>query len=67
MLSFHVYTIQGNRHDVNLNIWLFFHMLTEQISTTKEDYLVDTIALHDHMGILRPVFADPHICKVICL
>ncbi|KAK6242535.1 hypothetical protein SCA6_007924 [Theobroma cacao] len=35
-----------------------------QISTEKEDYLVDTIALHDAMGILRPVFADPNICKV---
>ncbi|XVE91748.1 hypothetical protein REPUB_Repub01dG0038000 [Reevesia pubescens] len=35
-----------------------------QISTEKEDYLVDTIALHDAMGILRPIFADPNICKV---
>jgi hypothetical protein len=37
-----------------------------QISTAKEDFLIDTIALHDEMGILRPVFADPSICKV-CL
>ncbi|XP_022727091.1 protein RRP6-like 3 isoform X2 [Durio zibethinus] len=35
-----------------------------QISTEKEDYLVDAIALHDAIGILRPVFADPNICKV---
>jgi cobalt/nickel-transporting P-type ATPase D len=35
-----------------------------QISTSKEDFLIDTIALHDVMGILRPVFADPSICKV---
>ncbi|XP_073005732.1 protein RRP6-like 3 isoform X2 [Typha latifolia] len=35
-----------------------------QISTQKEDFLIDTIALHDVMGILRPVFADPSICKV---
>lgn len=35
-----------------------------QISTEKDDYLVDVIALHDSMGILRPVFADPNICKV---
>lgn len=35
-----------------------------QISTKNEDYLVDTIALHDSIGILRPVFADPSICKV---
>ncbi|KAJ7981294.1 protein RRP6-like 3 isoform X1 [Quillaja saponaria] len=35
-----------------------------QISTQKEDYLLDTIALHDVMGILRPVFANPSICKV---
>ncbi|KAL6535911.1 Protein RRP6-like 3 [Orobanche hederae] len=35
-----------------------------QISTTREDYLVDTIILHDVMGLLRPVFANPGICKV---
>ncbi|XP_027170056.1 protein RRP6-like 3 [Coffea eugenioides] len=35
-----------------------------QISTKSKDYLVDTIALHDVMGILQPVFADPLICKV---
>ncbi|KAK3125141.1 hypothetical protein QOZ80_7BG0600790 [Eleusine coracana subsp. coracana] len=35
-----------------------------QISTQKEDYLIDTVALHDTMGILRPVFADPSIYKV---
>ncbi|XP_057506784.1 protein RRP6-like 3 isoform X2 [Actinidia eriantha] len=35
-----------------------------QISTKREDYLVDTIALHDVMGIFRPVFANPEICKV---
>ncbi|KAI3457347.1 hypothetical protein Pfo_014010 [Paulownia fortunei] len=35
-----------------------------QISTISEDYLVDTIILHDVMGLLRPVFANPGICKV---
>ncbi|KAI4334090.1 hypothetical protein L6164_018823 [Bauhinia variegata] len=35
-----------------------------QISTQQEDYLIDTIALHDVMSILRPVFANPSICKV---
>ncbi|XP_051125461.1 protein RRP6-like 3 isoform X2 [Andrographis paniculata] len=35
-----------------------------QISTVKEDYLVDTIMLHDKMLLLRPVFADPEKCKV---
>ncbi|CAL5083207.1 unnamed protein product [Urochloa decumbens] len=35
-----------------------------QISTQKEDYLIDTIALHDVMAILRPVFANPSICKI---
>ncbi|EXC01253.1 Exosome component 10 [Morus notabilis] len=35
-----------------------------QVSTQKEDYLVDTIALHDYMRYLCPVFADPSICKV---
>ncbi|KAF0908796.1 hypothetical protein E2562_028598 [Oryza meyeriana var. granulata] len=35
-----------------------------QISTQKADYLIDTIALHDMMGILRPVFANPSICKI---
>ncbi|KAM1010192.1 hypothetical protein ACFX2C_045699 [Malus domestica] len=35
-----------------------------QISTEKEDYLVDTIALHDCISLLRPVFTDASICKV---
>ncbi|THG18493.1 hypothetical protein TEA_029832 [Camellia sinensis var. sinensis] len=35
-----------------------------KISTRREDFLVDTIALHDVMGILGPVFANPAICKV---
>ncbi|KAL9145069.1 hypothetical protein ABFS82_13G015000 [Erythranthe guttata] len=35
-----------------------------QISTLTADYLVDTIILHDAMGLLRPVFANPGICKV---
>ncbi|XP_042399699.1 protein RRP6-like 3 isoform X2 [Zingiber officinale] len=35
-----------------------------QISTWKEDYLIDTIALHDMMATLRPVFANPAIIKV---
>lgn len=39
-------------------------MKFDQVSTQKEDYLVDTIALHDYMGYLCPVFADPSICKV---
>lgn len=38
--------------------------LFEQISTEKEDYLVDTIALHDEISILQPVFADRGVCKV---
>lgn len=35
-----------------------------QISTFSNDYLVDTIALHDDMELLRPAFANPQICKV---
>ncbi|KAJ4851231.1 hypothetical protein Tsubulata_022285 [Turnera subulata] len=35
-----------------------------QISTRTDDYLLDTIALHDEMRILGPLFADPNICKV---
>ncbi|KAK4492815.1 hypothetical protein RD792_000140 [Penstemon davidsonii] len=35
-----------------------------QISTLREDYLLDTINLHDMIGLLRPVFANPEICKV---
>ncbi|XP_047341923.1 protein RRP6-like 3 isoform X2 [Impatiens glandulifera] len=35
-----------------------------QVSAKGRDYLIDTIALHDFMGILRPVFANPSICKV---
>jgi len=35
-----------------------------QNSTQKEDYLIDTVALHDVMGMLRPVFANPSMCKI---
>ncbi|KAJ7553277.1 hypothetical protein O6H91_06G090800 [Diphasiastrum complanatum] len=35
-----------------------------QISTDKQDFLIDAIALHDQLSILRPVFANPNICKI---
>ncbi|XP_010689638.2 protein RRP6-like 3 isoform X2 [Beta vulgaris subsp. vulgaris] len=35
-----------------------------QISTQKEDYLVDTIALHDFIPMLQSVFSDPNVVKV---
>ncbi|XP_042519265.1 protein RRP6-like 3 [Macadamia integrifolia] len=56
-----VFAVDTEQH--SLRSFLGFIALV-QISTKKEDYLVDTIALHDAMGILRPVFADPDICKV---
>lgn len=52
-----------------MHYWLFiliYALGLEQISTQNEDYLVDTTALHDAMDVLRPVFANPSICKVIC-
>lgn len=33
----------------------------------QEDYLVDALALHDHMHLLRPILADPAVLKVIPL
>ncbi|XP_020540579.1 protein RRP6-like 3 isoform X2 [Jatropha curcas] len=56
-----VFAVDTEQH--SLRSFLGFTALV-QISTQEEDYLVDTIALHDAMGILRPVFADPSICKV---
>ncbi|XP_020573811.1 protein RRP6-like 3 [Phalaenopsis equestris] len=56
-----VFAVDTEQH--SLRSFLGFTALM-QISTQKEDFLVDTIALHDDMGILRPVFADPSICKV---
>ncbi|KAJ4976897.1 hypothetical protein NE237_002003 [Protea cynaroides] len=56
-----VFAVDTEQH--SLRSFLGFTALM-QISTQKEDYLVDTIALHDSMGILRPVFSDPAICKV---
>ncbi|MCO5599117.1 hypothetical protein L7F22_053217 [Adiantum nelumboides] len=35
-----------------------------QVSTRKQDFLIDAIALHDEMHLLREVFADPSIRKV---
>lgn len=29
-----------------------------------EDYVVDALALHDHMHLLRPLLADPTMLKV---
>ncbi|KAM7495211.1 hypothetical protein LguiB_029820 [Lonicera macranthoides] len=56
-----VFAVDTEQH--SLRSFLGFTALI-QISTEIEDYLVDTIALHDVMGILRPVFANPEICKV---
>ncbi|GKA14407.1 RRP6-like protein 3 isoform X1, partial [Tanacetum coccineum] len=56
-----VFAVDTEQH--SLRSFLGFTALV-QISTRDEDYLVDTIALHDVMGILGPVFANPNICKV---
>ncbi|XP_071726113.1 protein RRP6-like 3 isoform X2 [Rutidosis leptorrhynchoides] len=56
-----VFAVDTEQH--SLHSFLGFTALI-QISTREEDYLVDTIALHDIMRILSPVFADPNICKV---
>ncbi|GLU17381.1 hypothetical protein SLE2022_337500 [Rubroshorea leprosula] len=56
-----VFAVDTEQH--SLRSFLGFTALI-QISTKKDDYLVDTIALHDSMSILGPVFADPNICKV---
>ncbi|KAK2649749.1 hypothetical protein Ddye_017238 [Dipteronia dyeriana] len=56
-----VFAVDTEQH--SLRSFLGFTALI-QISIGKDDYLVDTIALHDEMSILRPVFADPSICKV---
>uniref|UniRef100_A0A1J3HRD2 Exosome complex exonuclease rrp6 n=1 Tax=Noccaea caerulescens TaxID=107243 RepID=A0A1J3HRD2_NOCCA len=56
-----VFAVDTEQH--SLRSFLGFTALI-QISTQEEDFLVDTIALHDAMSILRPVFSDPNICKV---
>ncbi|KAM3697204.1 hypothetical protein ACJW31_06G094600 [Castanea mollissima] len=56
-----VFSVDTEQH--SLRSFLGFTALI-QISTQKEDYLVDTIALHDAMSVIRPVFADSSICKV---
>ncbi|CAN1220237.1 Protein RRP6-like 3 [Linum perenne] len=56
-----VFGVDTEQH--SLRSFLGFTALI-QIATRTEDYLVDTIALHDSMGVLGPVFADPNICKV---
>ena len=35
-----------------------------QISTREQDFIVDTIALREHMQVLLPAFTDPSIPKV---
>ncbi|XP_038887745.1 protein RRP6-like 3 [Benincasa hispida] len=56
-----VFAVDTEQH--SLRSFLGFTALI-QISTPKEDYLVDTIALHDSMSLLRPIFANSRICKV---
>ncbi|XP_015866330.3 protein RRP6-like 3 isoform X3 [Ziziphus jujuba] len=56
-----VFAVDTEQH--SLRSFLGFTALI-QISTYEEDYLIDTIALHDSMGHLRAIFADPSICKV---
>ncbi|KAI3809814.1 hypothetical protein L1987_19414 [Smallanthus sonchifolius] len=56
-----VFAVDTEQH--SLRSFLGFTALI-QISTRDEDYLVDTIAVHDIMGILGPVFANPNTCKV---
>ncbi|KAG7573358.1 Ribonuclease H-like superfamily [Arabidopsis suecica] len=56
-----VFAVDTEQH--SLRSFLGFTALI-QISTHERDFLVDTIALHDAMSILRPVFSDPNICKV---
>lgn len=56
-----VFAVDTEQH--SLRSFLGFTALI-QISTQEEDFLVDTIALHDVMSILRPVFSNPDICKV---
>lgn len=56
-----VFAVDTEHH--SLRSFLGFTALV-QISTQQDDYLLDTIALHDDMCLLRPVFANPAICKV---
>ena len=37
-----------------------------QLSNGREDWLVDTLALHDDIGpVLGPLLADPRVVKVL--
>ncbi|KAL4201399.1 hypothetical protein AMTRI_Chr02g215870 [Amborella trichopoda] len=57
-----IFAVDTEQH--SLRSFLGFTALM-QISTEKEDYLLDTIALHDVMDVLRPIFANPSICKIL--
>jgi ribonuclease D len=35
-----------------------------QLAIPGADFIVDTLALHDHMHMLRPAFTNPRILKV---
>ncbi len=39
-------------------------LLQVQLSDGHTDYLIDALALHAHMHLLRPLFADPNVLKV---
>ncbi|XP_021837310.2 protein RRP6-like 3 isoform X1 [Spinacia oleracea] len=56
-----VFAVDTEQH--GLRSFLGFTALV-QISTQKEDYLIDTIALHDAFHMLQSVFSDPNVVKV---
>ncbi|XP_078428552.1 polynucleotidyl transferase, ribonuclease H fold protein with HRDC domain-containing protein isoform X1 [Wolffia australiana] len=57
----HVFAVDTEQH--SLRSYLGFTALM-QISTQEQDFLLDTIALHDVMSTLQPVFSSRTICKV---
>ena len=48
----------------NLRSYLGFTCLM-QVSTRREDFIVDTLALRSELHVLLPAFSDPSIVKVL--
>lgn len=43
---------------------LVFSVVCMSCFAGQDDYVVDALALHDHLHLLRPILADPAVLKV---
>jgi len=55
-----------HQRGASIERWLGYRFAdwSKMVAAGDTDYLVDALALHDHLYTLRDIFADPKIIKV---